>query len=396
MTDTMSPDTTAPLAPVVDLARRRAPAKPKAPGFTCSAFALGQAMAIARRALPASQTGPLPALQHYRIEATFANGVRIRATDIDLDIIATVANAEVTAEGACLIHRDTLRKALKGITKTKDRPLTMRRGARRQDIEMVIGPTTIRPVVGVLEDFPAWKPLDDDAGAALFDTVVFADVVDAISTDEDRPILTGLHLTPTAVVATDSYRLHVVRDLPEIPDLPADGILIPRRGVLEVLALDGEVMTEWDGRTAQFTGEDRTIRVRLIQGTFPNWPGLIPMSPPIEATFDPAAMAAAITALNEWATAGVPVHATVGETGIDLEVFAQDVADVERHVAATVTGCVEPVRIGFNPAYLLDLLRHVDGPATLLISNENKPVIIRQPGPGGAGERIRLQMPVRI
>ena len=84
-------------------------------------------------------------------------------------------------------------------------------------------------------------------------------MVRAASTDEARPILTGVLLTAEndglRLVATDSYRL-AVRDLPGVSVLGADQkVLVPGRALNElqrVLGLGEELVLRLGERDATF------------------------------------------------------------------------------------------------------------------------------------------------
>ena len=111
-------------------------------------------------------------------------------------------------------------------------------------------------------------------------------MVRAASTDEARPILTGVLLTAEndglRMVATDSYRL-AVRDLAEHEVLGAgpEGACAGRAlNELQRLVGGGDELTMRLGdRDATFEVGGTRLSTRLIEGEFPNYRQLIPAEP---------------------------------------------------------------------------------------------------------------------
>ncbi|HRE01571.1 MAG TPA: DNA polymerase III subunit beta, partial [Ilumatobacteraceae bacterium] len=116
-------------------------------------------------------------------------------------------------------------------------------------------------------------------------------VVRAASTDEARPVLTGVLLAAEAdglrMVATDSYRL-AVRDLPGASVLGTDQkVLVPGRALNELARLVGnapELTLRLGEREATFEVGAVRLTTRLIEGEFPNYRQLIPASYPNKLT----------------------------------------------------------------------------------------------------------------
>ena len=120
----------------------------------------------------------------------------------------------------------------------------------------------------------------------------------AASTDDARPILTGVLLAATAegvrLVATDSYRL-AVRDLPGVSMLPeGQKVLVGAKGLGEVQRLlgDGEIEVFLGERDVTFRLAHTEVTARLIEGDFPNYQQLIPSGYPNRLTVDRDALSA--------------------------------------------------------------------------------------------------------
>src|SRR5205807_8712573 len=112
-------------------------------------------------------------------------------------------------------------------------------------------------------------------------------VVRAASTDDARPMLTGVLLAAEEgglrLVATDSYRL-AVRDLPGATVLrEGQRVLVPAKALAELqrlLAGAEQVVLRLADHDAGFELGSIRLTTRLIESEFPNYRQLIPSSYP--------------------------------------------------------------------------------------------------------------------
>ena len=122
---------------------------------------------------------------------------------------------------------------------------------------------------------PTGDPLTISAGNLAS---ALKQVVTAASSDDARPILTGVFLAAEdgglRLVATDSYRL-AVRDLPGAAVLSeGQQVLVPSRALSElarVLAGAENVELRLGERDASFQVGTIRLTTRLIEGEFPNY-----------------------------------------------------------------------------------------------------------------------------
>ncbi len=133
---------------------------------------------------------------------------------------------------------------------------------------------------------PARKAIKGDlkvAGnilAAMIDKTLFA-----VSPDEARYNLSGVYIdSPAAgtarMVATDGHRLSLIDR--EVPGFSmAGGAIIPRKGMAELRKLldqagEGEVELTLDGALAWIKRGATEVSMRLVEGEFPDYRGVIP------------------------------------------------------------------------------------------------------------------------
>lgn len=357
------------------------------PGFTCSGRALLAAVKIAERAV--CKRGAL-VLSGLRVSAD-ETGVSVTGTDLDLTMSAKIADAVVTSPGVAVVPSAMLKKLVSPCTTAaKDRPVTF--GMVDVDEARVsAGKTTVTLRTLPADEWPRFKGLEP-VGDAVMTVATFADVLAAAGTEDHRPIITGVLFEDQAIVTTDSYRLHMVDDLPPIG--AESPFLVPARALREIVRLKAEtVAMSWGHWEVVFYGDGWEIRSRLIEGEFPRYRSLLPAAPPIRVTFDPTELVAGVkevAALTETDT----VRLVIGEDTAELVTSTQGVGEASYRVPVALEGPGNGLTVGFNTRYLPDLLAGWDGPATLEVTDANKPAVARQPAHGGT--RVRLLMPVRI
>jgi len=234
-------------------------------------------------------------------------------------------------------------------------------------------------------------------------------VVRAASTDDARPLLTGVLITcedgRLRLVATDSYRLALC-------DVPADEgsagmpqILVPARALLELqrllssTGLDGpdaalgRIGLAIDDHDITFTLGGVDITTRLLDGTYPDYRQLIPPSYPNalhvgkDSILDALRRVRLLVKDNTTA-----VRLSMRPGGVDLTVVSHEVGDASETVDADFTG--EDLTVAFNPTYLIDGIDAIrDDEVILQTVDSMKPATVR----AAEGSNFQyLLMPVRV
>lgn len=274
-------------------------------------------------------------------------------------------------------------------------------------VALEASPDELTVTAGAFESMIRLLPVDEwpTLPVASGDTVTvdgagFADAlsqtVPAASTDEARPILTGLHVETVEdgvrLVATDSYRL-AYRDLPGINLSTDEAVLVPASALREVVrAIDGsDVHVGFGDRTATFTVGDTVVSTRLIEGQYPNYRGLLPGPLPNRLTVDVDAMSDVVKRVSLMARdPNTPIKLVMSPGSVQVTAVTQGVGDASETVDATYEG--ESLTVGFNPTYLLDGLG-MAGADTVEIgfTDSAKPSVL-----SGVDGWLYLLMPVRI
>ncbi len=224
-------------------------------------------------------------------------------------------------------------------------------------------------------------------------------VVRAASTDEARPILTGVMLTAEAeglrMVATDSYRL-AVRDLPGASILgPDQKVLVPGKALNELQRLVGsasELTLRLGEREATFEVGTTRLTTRLIEGEFPNYRQLIPPSYPNKLTVARDALTEAIRRVKILARDATPIRLQMTADSLRLTAITQDVGNAVEELDAVLEGT--ELTVAFNPDYFAAGVEAVGGDeVTLETLDALKPAVLRGVG---KPDYLYLLMPVRV
>jgi DNA polymerase-3 subunit beta len=361
--------------------------------FRCERDELVEAVSAAGRAVT-SRGSSLPVLSGIRFELT-GDTLRLTGSDLDTTILAeqqvsgeqdgvVVIPAKLIGEIARSLPAGRVVVAVEG----EDAVVT----AGRAEFSMRTIPAT---------EFPRLPEPGEDS--VVLPAEAFAEalrqVTVAASTEETRPILTGVQMSSEngglRLVATDSYRL-AVRDLPGTSVLAEDqSVLVPSSALKELgrlLAGATEVTLTLGERDATFTvGHDR-LTTRLIEGEFPNYRGLIPASQPNRLTVNREALLEAVRRMRLLATDSTPVRLVLKADGLELVAIAQEVGQAHEELDAKYEGA--ELTVAFNPDYLIAGIEVTPGEEiTLETTDSMKPALLRSLE---STDFLYLLMPVRV
>lgn len=200
----------------------------------------------------------------------------------------------------------------------------------------------------------------------------------AVSKQESRPILTGIHVTLNngilTAVATDSHRLAQRKvELPETADRDFD-IVLPGASMTELAKM---IADEKDGVKMQIT-ENQALFIfgnthfysRLLEGNYPETSRLIPESSDMRLEITASDLLASIeraSLLSHESRNNVVKLSVNPENKIaTVSGTSADVGNVEEEINADqIVG--NPLEISFNPDYMRDALKSF-GQTKILIS----------------------------
>jgi DNA polymerase-3 subunit beta len=346
----------------------------------------------------------IPILANVLIKAERAK-LGFKATDLDLEVAETIP-AEVGPGGATTVPAHMLyeivRKLPEGaqivIEASGDRAvLTIRAGRSRFTLQTL--PESDFPDLAAGEMTHSFKLAAADL-KRLIEKTQFA-----ISTEETRYYLNGiyLHTAGTAkaatlrAVATDGHRLAQF----ELP-LPAGaagmpGVIVPRKTVGEVQRLiedsEAEVAVELSQGKIRFTIADTVLTSKLIDGTFPDYARVIPLGNDKELMVNKKEFEHAVDRVSTVSSErGRAVKLSLSSGKLMLSVTNPDSGSATEEIEVEYGS--EPLDIGFNSRYLLDIAAQLDGEAAVLkLADPGSPTLIEDRDSKGA---LYVLMPMRV
>ncbi len=345
----------------------------------------------------------IPILANVLIRAGKA-GLELKATDLDLEIVETVAaevkQASATTVPAHMIY-DIVRKLPEGaqveLQAGGDRSaLLVRAGRSRFTLQAL--PETDFPDLAA-GDLPHKFKLASKDLKRLVDKTQFA-----ISTEETRYYLNGIYLhtvedkgTKLRAVATDGHRLAQA----EIPapkgatGMP--GVIVPRKTVAEVQRLiedaGDEVEVELSPAKIRFSFGKVVLTSKLIDGTFPDYGRVIPASNDKTLVVNKAEFAAAVDRVSTVSSErGRAVKLSLADGKLTLSVTNPDSGSATEELEVEYAS--EALDIGFNSRYLLDITAQIEGEkAELKLADPGSPTLLRDQDSAGA---LYVLMPMRV
>ena len=207
----------------------------------------------------------------------------------------------------------------------------------------------------------------------------------AISTEETRYYLNGIYVHAhdglLRAVATDGHRLALSEmELPAgAADLP--GVIIPRKTIAEIRRLidsgDDEVSLSVSEAKIRFHYGTAVLTSKLIDGSFPDYERVIPKGNTKELVIDNSIFAKAV---DRVATISAEKSRSV-KLSLTQDSLALAVNNPEHgnaHEDLMVDYSAEPLEIGFNAKYLLDVANQIEGrDATFYLDSPASPALVK-------------------
>ncbi len=348
--------------------------------------------------------GTIPILSNVKLEGADGKLV-LTATDMDISVTEGVP-AEISEHGATTVPAhmfyEIVRKLPDGaqieITKAADEAkVIIRAGQSRFSLSSL--PVDDFPVLAE-DDLAHRFTVTGDECKALVEKTRFA-----ISTEETRYYLNGVYLHAATAegasvlraVATDGHRLARIQiGLPEgAENIP--GVIIPRKTISELVKLLEEgvqtVQIALSESKIKFVCGKAVLVSKLIDGTFPDYDRVIPSGNDkiMEVECKPFSLAVdRVSVISSEKSRGIKLELDNGALVLSATSAEQGSAREELDVKYGA----DPVDIGFNSRYLLDMMAQIEGEsAQFVLADSQSPALVRDPADVGA---LYVIMPMRV
>ncbi len=348
----------------------------------------------------------IPILANVLIRAG-KDGLELKATDLDLEVVEKIP-AEIAQTGATTVPAHVLYDIVRKLPEGAQ--VLLEAGGERGTLSVRASRSRFSLQTVPEADFP-----DLTAGAFTHSFQIkaaeFRRLVDktqfAISTEETRYYLNGIYLHVTEpvgkgasmlrAVATDGHRLAQAELEAPAGAAGVPGVIVPRKTVAEIQKLlennDAEVTVSLSPTKVRVAVGAVVLTSKLIDGTFPDYGRVIPQGNDKILNVDKDEFAAAVDRVSTVSSErGRAVKLSLADGKLTLSVTNPDSGSATEELE--VDYAAEPLDIGFNSRYLLDITAQLEGDtAELKLADPGSPTLVRD---STKTDALYVLMPMRV
>ena len=351
----------------------------------------------------------VPILGHVLIEPE-AQSIRLAATDLEVGISTQVPCKSGKEKSLTL----NARKLFEIVRETEGEEFSIN-SLDNDWVELKCGRSRFKMMGLDPRSFPAMPsqstkadgPRKSVKAALTISAAVLATMIDktifAVSPDEARYNLSGVYLEAhdagkARMVATDGHRLSMIDRV--VPGFAMEGgTIIPRKGLTELRKLldqggDSEVKLLLDGQLASLKRGPTEVSMRLVEGEFPDYRGVVPKQTKYQIKVGRDALQASIKRAAIFSNEryhGVKLALAAGS--LTVSSTSPEMGEASETIDIDYRG--DEFAVGFNAAYLLQALAVVpaESEIDLGLSDEASPGLLRTPSDS---EFSYVVMPMRL
>lgn len=328
--------------------------------------------------------------------------LQLSATDLEISM-NTTCNVTDGENGALTIPA---RKFFEIIRELPDLPITIEADDRNH-----IKVTTEKGVYKLIgeseEEFPQIAVEEADLEFYIASDKInrmIEKTIFAVSADELRTTLMGVYLQVFAnelrMVATDGHRLAKIIDKAFTGNDKNTAVILPTKALQLVqrnIEEDERVKISIGENHITFSCGDTKIYSKLIEGQFPNYDRVIPLDNELKMYVNKDLLASAVRRVAIFANQYThQVKFLLSSSSLLIQ--AEDIeigGEAQESIPVDYTG--ESFDIGYNAAYMLDILRHLEVEEVVFNLKDPTSAVIIQPGEQKKDEDIlMLLMPIRL
>jgi DNA polymerase-3 subunit beta len=367
---------------------------------------LAHSVSMVSRAVSPRST--LPVLANILVKTD--NGrLRLSATNLELGITSWIG-ARIEGEGAITVPARTFTDLISNLP-SENVTLTLDNSTQTLNVRCGTSETNIKGIDA--EEFPPIPEPNLENGVPL-NVTNFKEMVQqvafAASTDEARPVLTGVLLKleddGITMAATDGFRISIREDAISNPISKPIEAIIPARALVELARIIGGsdetlIMTfPLDRGQVIFHIDNLELASQLIEGSFPDFRAIIPQNFKTHTLLSTNGLLKACKQSEIIAREGTNVarlniipeadEATPGT--LEISAHSEQTGSSEVMVDASVDGV--PLLVAFNVRFLREVLEVIKSDNVWLETNAaNTPGLIR---PQGDDHFKHIIMPMHI
>jgi len=365
--------------------------------FTITRENLLQGLGAVAGSIPTRTT--LPVLSNILVEAE-EGAVRMSGTDLDTAVSVRVP-AEVAEPGAITAPAKKLQeiaRELPGATELSTQGDSILISSGRSRFKLNGLPRDEFPAFPKVDFAESWRV----TGAELQRLITHVSF--AASTEETRPILNGvlwqLRDGEMRMVATNGHRLaKMTLPVEAAAQVPAVDLIVHPKALQQVQRLfagDAAVEVSRSENHIGFRSDTVQVFTRLIEGPYPNYEQVIPKDNDKNMVADKGALQSAVRRMAIVASDQTHrIRMSLGGAMLRFSVESPDLGAANEELPVEYDG--EPLEIGFNAQYLLELLRYMPTDEVRMSFKAPERAATMQPlGNEDTPDYLCLVMPLRL
>ena len=382
---------------------------------SCQQEQLARGLSVVGRAVSTKTT--LPVLNNILLATDMTGeGGRLKLAATNLEISVTVwVPCQIQEEGDVTVPARLLTEFVSSLaSEGKSNDITLNLDSQTLTLHIKSGRNEANVKGIASEDFPSLPSVSNPANTINIESGVFKGAINqvafATSTDETRPVLTGIFASfqgdKVTLAAADSFRLAVRTANLASTVNQAFSVILPGRAMAEfarIIADDDslvEISVTANKSQALFKTDSVNFTSSLIEGNFPNFQAIIPKAYQTRAVLETSSLAQAVKRAGIFAkdSGGNIVRLSVapGEDltpgSLLLTANAAEVGDNRNEIDATVDG--QNAQIAFNAKYMGDVLNVITtGQVALELQTASNPGVIK---PVGVDDYVHVIMPMHL
>ena len=366
--------------------------------FTITREKLQEGLNAVTASIPAKTT--LPVLANILVETT-ERGIRLSGTDLDI-AVSTEVVADVETQGAITIPARKLAEIARElpaapvkVSAAGEQRITLE--CSRSRFKLLGLPRDEFPTVPTVRFNESWRVRSGDLQKLISHTAF------AVSTEESRPILNGVlwELRPDRMrmVATNGHRLAKMELPISSAGAPSSDLIVPPKALEQIRRLfppEEELEIARGDNHLGFRSPFTSVFTRLIEGPYPPYEQVIPKDNEKVAVAEKASLTSALKRMSVIAsdqTHRIRLSFNAGK--LKFSVQTPDLGEAQDELPIRYEG--DPLDIGFNAAYLLEILRYIPtDDVRLTFKAPERAATIEPEGWDDAATYLCLVMPLRL
>lgn len=366
---------------------------------------LAYGLNIVSRAVSPRST--LPVLSNILV-ATDEGRLRLSATNLELGITCWIG-AKIQEEGSTTVPARTFTELVGTLS---DQQVEMSLSVRTQNLNIQSGSSNTDLKCIDSQEFPPMPAPDSDDGIPINVTdlkEIIQQVAFAASTDEARPILTGVLVTVNGdqltLASADGFRLSVRKAILSSPISRPVLAVVPARALSELARIisDGDQVVTMtlppDRGQVVFQMKDIQLVSQLIEGAFPDYEQIIPQSRETRSVLSTSAFLKACKQAEIFAREGshiARINITPGGElkpgSIVITGQSEETGSNQTEIDSSIDG--SQLLIAFNVRFLREVLEVIKTPEVALETTvDTAPGVIR---PVGEENFLHVIMPMHL